>query len=74
VASVETIEGWLRTAIQVGAFKQLEERHSFPKYIWYLDGEILYEATGGEWSGVYHGYPINKSEWPEGIEKLIWNV
>jgi hypothetical protein len=39
----------------------------FPRYIWYLDGDVLYEArlTNRE-NGEYHGYPLeDRWQWPK---------
>lgn len=39
----------------------------FPRYVWYLDGDVLYEARlSNRVSGEYHGYPLeDKWQWPK---------
>jgi hypothetical protein len=60
---------WLRIGIQKGAISSL--RGEYPQNIWYLDGEILFEAvlTNKE-NGQYHGFPLEPFEWPEGIKEI----
>lgn len=40
----------------------------FPRYVWHREGEVYYEArlTNRE-TGCYKGYPIEPTEYPEGI-------
>lgn len=44
----------------------------FPRYVWYQDAGIVYEArlTNKE-LGEYKGYPLNADEWPHGIERVL---
>lgn len=39
----------------------------FPRYIWHLDGDVLYEARlTNQGTGEYHGYPLeDKWQWPK---------
>ena len=43
-----------------------EWKQRFPRFIWYKDDEVLYEARlSNEQAGQYHGYPLeDEREWP----------
>ena len=60
------VEDWLRQAVtagQVGAWER-----GFPRYVWYCDGEIVYEARqGSPGSGEYHGYPLEPEQEVRGL-------
>lgn len=44
----------------------------FPRYVWYKDGETLYEGRLVNADlGHYKGYPLNPDEWPHGIATLL---
>jgi hypothetical protein len=71
--SAEQITTWLRAAIQKGAFGRLWEGNmpQFPRYVWYKDGETVYEGRLlNQELGEYKGYPLEREEWPDGIERL----
>lgn len=61
------ITKWLRDAVSRGNVGHYWEGN-FPRYVWYRDGETVYEArlTNRE-KGEYKGYPLEESEWPEGL-------
>lgn len=60
----------LQEAIRAGLVSD-DWRGDFPRYAWYQDGLVLYEAVlSNQERGSYHGYPLNgKEEWPQGLEK-----
>jgi hypothetical protein len=41
--------------------------HGYPKYVWHLDGDVLYEARlTNSGNGEYHGYPLeDRWQWPK---------
>lgn len=67
-ARQDEITGWLRTAIEQGVFGANADG-GFPRYAWYRDGAVVYEARlVNSGLGQYKGYPLNRDEWPEGID------
>ena len=71
--SADEITEWLRVAIGKGAFGRLWEGNvpQFPRYVWYKDGDIVYEGRlVNQELGQYKGYPLEREEWPLGIEHL----
>lgn len=60
----------LRSAILQGLVSPDDDwRGSFPRYVWYRDGAVVYQAfLHNEGSGAYHAFPLNKEEWPVGLE------
>ena len=61
--------GWLRSAIRRGAIGAPWEG-GFPRYVWYKDDGTVFEGRlVNRELGSYKGYPLNKNEWPRGIEK-----
>ncbi len=62
----ELVQGWLREAIrcgQVGAWTG-----GYPKYVWFRDGETVYEARqGSPGSAEYHGYPLQPEHEVRGL-------
>ncbi|MGY4198902.1 hypothetical protein ACVI1L_004711 [Bradyrhizobium sp. USDA 4516] len=57
----------LRRAISEAKVSCYWEGAGFPRYVWYLDGDVLYEArlTNRE-NGEYHAYPLeDRSQWPK---------
>lgn len=57
----------LKLAISEGRVSCFWEGSAFPRYVWYLDGDVLYEArlTNRE-NGEYHGYPLeDPRQWPK---------
>ena len=60
------IEDWLRDAVRAGQFGSWER--GYPRYIWYRDGGIVYEARqGSPGSGEYHGYPLEAEQTVRGL-------
>ncbi len=63
----ERMNEWLKQAIQGGAFGEMMEGR-FPRYVWYKDGDTLYEGRlVNREQGSYKGYPLLADEWPDGI-------
>ena len=61
---------WLRTGIRRGTISA-DWEGSFPKSVWYTAHETVYEARlVNRESGQYKGYPLNRAEWPPGIEQF----
>jgi hypothetical protein len=49
--------------------READWRGIFPRYVWYRDEAVVYQAfLHNETSGAYHGFPLNKEEWPFGLE------
>ena len=66
----EKVLGWLRTAIKHGAVGALWEG-GHPRYVWFRDGDVVYEGRlVNRTLGQYKGYPLNRNEWPAGIEDI----
>ena len=66
----EVVGGWLRSAIQRGVTGAPWEGE-FPRYVWYKDGDTVFEGRlVNRETGSYKGYPLDKDEWPEGIEAI----
>lgn len=65
-----TVTRWLRIAFRKGAVSEFREG-DFPRYVWYKRGEQVFEGrlTNRE-QGHYKGYPLERDEWPAGIEVL----
>lgn len=60
----------VRKAILEGKISERWTRgKEYPRYIWYKAGQVWYEGRTEDGSpGVYHGYPIEEIELPEGLE------
>jgi hypothetical protein len=56
----------LKRAIEAGNVSQ-SWINKFPRFVWYKDGDDLYEARlSNETLGEYHAYPLeDEREWPE---------
>jgi hypothetical protein len=57
----------LRLAIREGKVSCYWEGAGFPRFVWYLEGDVLYEArlTNRE-NGEYHAYPLeDQRQWPK---------
>lgn len=60
------MEAWLRTAVLAGRCGAWEQ--GFPRYVWYQEGDIIYEARqGSPGSGEYHGYPLEPWQTVQGL-------
>ena len=63
---LQRVEQWLRQAIQAGTTGKWE--NGFPRYVWYRDGPVTYEARqGSPGSGIYHGYPLYPEQSVRGL-------
>ena len=50
-------------AIDSGLVSEASAAGGFPKQMWVVDGERVFEAMyGGTTAGCYHGYPIRRSD------------
>lgn len=50
-------------AIEVGLVSEATAANDFPKQLWVVDGERVFEVMyGGSKAGCYHGYPIRRSD------------
>jgi hypothetical protein len=56
----------LRLAITNGRVS-VNWEHGYPRYVWHLDGDVLYEARlTNSGNGEYHGYPLeDRWQWPK---------
>lgn len=62
------VESWLRTGIRRGAVNERWEG-KYPRYVWFKDGGRVYEGRlVNRVAGQYKGYPLEREEWPPGIE------
>lgn len=69
ITKQEQLTEWLREAIRKGCCSVFEDR-GFPKYIWYKEGDVVYEGRlVNSGNGEYKGYPLRLEEWPTGIEQ-----
>lgn len=67
---LELVTEWLRAAIRRGAIGGILEG-GFPRYVWHKEGSLVYEARlVNRELGEYKGYPLNETEWPEGLDPL----
>jgi hypothetical protein len=59
----------LRVAITEGRVSMIWEQ-GYPKHVWHLDGDVLYEATlTNSGNGEYHGYPLeDRWQWPKNFK------
>lgn len=68
-------DGWTRDSATQALKKAISEgrvseawKSGFPRNVWYVDGEVVYEAVlHNEGLGAYHAYPLNNEEWPRGL-------
>lgn len=57
----QRVEGWLRASVRSGRTGAWEQ--GFPKYVWHVEGDTVYEARqGAPGSGEYHGYPLQPAQ------------
>ena len=66
----EMVSGLLRDAIRRGAVGAPWE-NGFPRYVWYKhsDGVVFEGRLVNRGAGSYKGYPLDRAEWPAGIEE-----
>ncbi len=70
VADPADILEWLRSAIRRGATGGPWEG-DFPRYVWYKHDDTVFEGRlVNRGTGDYKEYPLDRDEWPEGIEAL----
>ena len=68
-----TINEWLRSAIRRGATGTPWEG-AFPRYVWYKhEGTVFEGRLVNRETGEYKGYPLDRDEWPTGIEEFYAN-
>ena len=66
----EVVDGWLRSAIRRGAIGAPWDGE-FPRYVWYKWSDIVFEGRlVNRGNGSYKGYPLDRQEWPDGIEAI----
>lgn len=59
---------WLRQAITLGKVGEPWEG-DFPRYVWVCRKGIIYEGRlVNQELGHYKGWPLDRSEWPEGVQ------
>ncbi|MDE2906438.1 MAG: hypothetical protein OXQ28_10180 [Acidobacteriota bacterium] len=64
------INTWLRSAIRRGATGAPWEG-AFPRYVWYKHAATVFEGRlVNREAGEYKGYPLDRDEWPAGIEEI----
>ena len=60
------VEDWLRDAVRAGQVGAWER--GCPRYVWYRDGQTVYEARqGSPGSGEYHGDPLELAQAVRGL-------
>lgn len=65
----DMLTDWLRKAIQNKAVGSYTEG-GYPRYAWYKDEDTVYLARlVNRGNGTYKGFPIEKSEWLDGIDE-----
>ena len=70
IRDAEVVCEWLRDAIRRGATAAPWE-DGYPRYVWYKHGQTVFEGRlVNRGNGEYKGFPLHRSEWPEGIEAL----
>lgn len=66
----DQIVAWLRSAILNGQVSDYWEG-DFPRYVWHRNGDTVYEARLiNRDAGWYKGYPLERSEWPDGLPQI----
>jgi hypothetical protein len=61
---------WLKESIRRGAVSAPVEG-GYPRYAWFREGDVVYEARlVNRGQGTYKGYPLERSEWPAGIDRI----
>ena len=64
------VDEWLRDAIRRGAVGTPWEG-AFPRYVWYKhEGTVFEGRLVNREAGEYKGYPLDRDEWPAGIQDL----
>ena len=66
----QVVEEWLRSAIRQGSVGAPWER-GFPRYVWRKENDTVFEGRlTNSVQGEYKGYPLERDEWPRGIEDM----
>lgn len=66
----DEITRWLKEAIRRGAVGTIIEG-GYPRYVWFKREGVVYKARlVNRGQGTYKGFPLETSEWPEGIETV----
>ena len=66
----DLVTGWLKEGISSGAVGGCWEG-TFPRYVWFMHEDTVFEARlVNREAGWYKGYPLNPSEWPEGVRAI----
>jgi hypothetical protein len=61
----EQVLGWLKEAIAAGDVGGMWGDQPYPQLAWKRVGDTVYEArVSNSEQGWYHGYPIDRTEWP----------
>ncbi len=61
------LTSWLRDALVAGHVGGPWEG-GFPRYVWRIEGDVCYEGRlTNRGLGEYKGYPIARTDWPEGL-------
>ncbi|MEV6985216.1 hypothetical protein AB0M95_28690 [Sphaerisporangium sp. NPDC051017] len=64
------ITEWLRSTIACGNVGAPWEGE-FPRYAWHRLDNVIYEARlVNQELGQYKGYPLDRDEWPEGLNEI----
>ena len=66
----DLVTEWLKEGINSGAVGGCWEG-TFPRYVWFMYEDTVFEARlVNREAGWYKGYPLNRSEWPEGVRAI----
>ena len=64
----EELTRWLREAVRQGHVGTPWEE-GYPRYVWHKKDDVVYEARlVNRGKGEYKGYPLDRREWPDGLE------
>jgi hypothetical protein len=62
-------QAWLVIGLRLGNIGAPWEK-GYPRYIWYLSGDIIYEARlVNRDTGEYKGYPLRREELPKNVRE-----
>jgi len=65
------LTAWLKVAMRKGSVNATFDG-PYPRYVWYKEDEgTVYEARlVNRGQGTYKGYPLERDEWPRGIDDV----
>jgi hypothetical protein len=67
--SQEQAQAWLRDAIANGDVGAPWDEQPYPRMVWKRVDDTVYEARlSNAEQGWYHGYPIDRTEWPTWLQ------